>query len=77
MLHDNDAETGVAPAPTTPIQEPPPNKVPRVHMPDRSQLDMRLHELESLLPEGHIARIVWGFVMSRNLSDLYAQIKAF
>jgi len=77
MLHDKDAETCVAPAPTTPIQEPPPNKVPRVHMPDRSQLDMRPRELESLLPEGHIARIVWGYVMGLDLSGLYAQIKAF
>ena len=48
MLDDKDAETCVAPAPTTPIQEPPPNRVPRVHMPDRSQLDMRPRELESL-----------------------------
>jgi len=60
-----------------PIQEPPPIRVARVHMPDRSQLDPHPRELESLLPEGHTARIVWGYVIGRDLSDLYAQIKAF
>jgi len=77
MSHDKCAETCIAPAPTMPIQEPPPIRVPRVHMPDRSQLDPHPRELESLLPEGHTARIVWGYVIGRDLSDLYAQIKAF
>ena len=77
MSDDKCAETCVAPAPTKPIEEPLPNRVPRVHMPDRSQLDPHPRELESLLPEGHIARIVWGFVIGRDLSALYAQIKAF
>jgi len=77
MSQDKSAETCVAPAPTKPIEEPLSNRVPRVHMPDRSQLDPRPRELELLLPEGHTARIVWGFVIGQDLSDLYAQIKAF
>ena len=77
MSNDKCAETCTTSAPITPIQEPPPNGVPRVHMPDRSQLDPRPRELESLLPEWHTARIVWGYVIGLNLSDLYAQIKAF
>ena len=77
MSNDKCAETCTTSAPITPIQEPPPNGVPRVHMPDRSQLDPRPRELEFLLPEWHTARIVWGYVIGLNLSDLYARIKAF
>ena len=34
----------------------------RVVMPNRKQLEFRASDLESLLPEGHRARLVWGFV---------------
>ncbi len=71
------AETCMALPSKTAIAEPSGNRVPRVHMPERSQLDPRPRELEALLPEGHIARIVWGYVMGRDLSYLYGQIKAF
>ncbi len=37
---------------------------------------MRPSDLESLLPEGHRARIVWGFVIGQDLKALYADIKA-
>jgi hypothetical protein len=33
-------------------------------------------DLESLLPESHGARIVWGYVERQNLEGLYAGIKA-
>ena len=77
MLRDKCIETCESPTLVMPIQEQLLGKVPRVHMPDRSQLDLHPRELESLLPEGHTARIVWGYVEGRDLSDLYAQIKAF
>jgi transposase len=48
----------------------------RVLVPNRAQIELRPSDLESLLPEGHRARIVWGFVSGQNLSALYAGIKA-
>jgi transposase len=48
----------------------------RVLMPNRLQLELRASDLESLLPEGHRARIVWGYVERQDLSGLYAEIKA-
>ena len=48
----------------------------RVLSPNRDQIELRPCDLESLLPEGHRARIVWGFVMGQNLTALYAGIKA-
>ena len=50
--------------------------IPRVQMPNRNQLELRPSDLESLLPEGHRARIVWGYVERQNMSGLYAGIKA-
>jgi transposase len=48
----------------------------RVLMPNRGQLELRPSDLESLLPEGHRARLVWGYVERQNLEGLYAGIKA-
>ena len=50
--------------------------VPRVLMPNRTQLELRPCDLESLLPEGHRARVVWAYVEQADLSALYAGIKA-
>jgi transposase len=49
----------------------------RVLYPNRSQIELRPSDLESLLPEGHRARIVWGYVVGQDLSGLYAKIKAW
>lgn len=48
----------------------------RVVMPNRKQLEFRASDLESLLPEGHRARLVWGFVERCDLSVLYEGIKS-
>jgi transposase len=48
----------------------------RVLMPNRGQLELRPSDLESLLPQGHRARIVWGYVERCDLSAMYAPIKA-
>jgi transposase len=50
--------------------------VARVLMPNRAQLELRASDLESLLPEGHRARIVWAYVEQADLRRLYAEIKA-
>lgn len=50
--------------------------VARVLRPNRAQMELRPCDLESLLPEGHRARIVWAYVEQADLSRLYAGIKA-
>jgi transposase len=45
-------------------------------MPNRNQLELRASDLESLVPPGHRARLVWGYVERQDLSGLYAGIKA-
>lgn len=49
--------------------------VKRVLSPNRTQMELRPSDLESLLPEGHRARIVWAFVEGQDLSAFYAHIK--
>jgi transposase len=53
-----------------------PKTAARVLMPNRLQLELRASDLESLLPEGHRARLVWGYVERQNLAGLYAGIKS-
>ncbi len=49
---------------------------PRVHEPNRGQLELRALDLESLLPPEHRARLVWRYVERQDLSVLLAGIKA-
>jgi len=44
-------------------------------MPNRQQVELRPMDLESLLPEGHRARLVWAWVERQDLSAMYAAIK--
>jgi len=46
----------------------------RVIMPNRSQVELRPMDLESLLPQGHRARLVWAWAERQDLSALYARI---
>jgi len=50
--------------------------VARVLWPNRTQLELRPCDLESLLPEGHRARQVWAWVERCDLSAIYARIRA-
>lgn len=47
----------------------------RVVMPNRQQVELRPMNLESLLPSGHRARLVWAWVEQQDLSGIYATIK--
>ena len=47
----------------------------RVIMPNRKQIELRPMDLESLLAEGHRARLVWAWVERQDLSAMYAAIK--
>jgi transposase len=46
----------------------------RVVMPNRDQIELRPMDLESLLPQGHHARLVWAWVERQDLSAMYAAI---
>jgi transposase len=49
---------------------------PRLLQPNRSQIELRASDLESLLAQAHRARLVWGYVMHQDLSKLIEAIKA-
>ena len=49
---------------------------PRLLAPNRLQIELRASDLESLLPEDHRARLVWGYVERQDLSKLIEAVKA-
>jgi transposase len=73
-LLPDDPEPVKPPKPTATV--PSTRATVRVQMPDRSQLEMRPYDLESVIPPEHRVRLVWAYVARLDLSKLYAQIKA-
>src|SRR5512135_2900394 len=63
------------PASASPLK-PMSRSLTRVLMPKRNHLELRAIDLDSLLPEGHRARLVWAYVMQADLGPIYAGIKA-
>jgi transposase len=63
------------PAETSPLK-PVSSGIKRVLMPNRNQLELRASDLDSLLPEGHRARLVWAYVIQADLGPIYAGILA-
>lgn len=53
-----------------------PNAAVRVLQPNRTQVELRPSDLESLLPEGHRARFVWSYIQQQNLDGLYDTVNA-
>ena len=49
---------------------------PRIVEADRSQIELRPQDLDSLIPLCHRARIIWSFVEKLDLSRFYVPIKA-
>lgn len=49
---------------------------PRLLQANRSQIELRASDLESLLAQDHRARLVWGYVMHQDLGKLIEAIKA-
>jgi transposase len=48
----------------------------RIEMANRAQVELTPTDLESLLPPGHAARLVWRFVEGLDLQAFYATIRA-
>lgn len=72
LFTDEAAVRGAVTGPTKPVAQ----GVARVLMPNRAQIELRPCDLESLLPDGHRARLVWAYVEQADLSRMYAGIKA-
>jgi transposase len=66
----------LAPAGAAHIQQSQAKAAPRLQEPNRLQVELRASDLESLLPEDHRARLVWGYVARQDLSKLFDAIKA-
>ena len=49
---------------------------PRMREPVRDQIELRPVVLDSLLGEDHLARLIWRYVETVDLSELEARIKA-
>lgn len=49
---------------------------PRVRTAQRNQLEMRAFDLDSLLGQGHPARMIWAFLDRMELAAFYADIRA-
>jgi transposase len=64
------------PEPEPKIEQPPVKGKPRLVLPNRSQVELRPVDLESLLPPDHPARAVWAFVEALDLSPLYEKVQA-
>jgi len=68
-----DPELPAAPSPSAAASAP---GVARVLRPNRTQLELRPCDLESLLAKGLRARLVWAWVERCDLSAIYAGIRA-
>jgi transposase len=49
---------------------------PRLREPERSQIELRPVDIESLIGEDHVARVIWAYVLGLDLSELENRIKA-
>ncbi len=56
--------------------EAPADTEPRYDVPNRAQVELYPCDLETLLPPGHAARLVWRFVEGLDLKTFYAAIRA-
>src|SRR5260221_1646486 len=63
------------PVPAPPREDPPVRR-PRLRTAERSQVGMRMLELDQMVPHDDEARTVWAFVEQCDLSDLLAEIRA-
>ena len=64
------------PEPPSSCESPVVKGVPRLVSPNRSQMELRAVDLESLLPQDHPARSVWEFVESLDLRPLELQVQS-
>jgi transposase len=49
---------------------------PRMREPVRDQIELRAVDIDSLIGQDHLARLIWAYVVALDLSELEARIKA-
>lgn len=72
----SDGLFGELPAQAQPPADAAPVGAPRLREPQRDQIELRAVDIESLIGEGHTARVVWSYVEGLDLSELEHRIKA-
>jgi transposase len=51
-------------------------EAPRLREPQRGQIELRATDIDSLIGEDHVARVIWAYVLGLDLSELENRIKA-
>src|SRR6266498_1539034 len=67
---------GELPEQTKPQVDGMPLGEPRLREPRRDQIELRATDIESLIGEDHLARIIWAYVVGLDLRELENRIKA-
>jgi transposase len=67
---------GELPEQAKPQTDTAPFEKPRLREPKRDQVELRTFDLDSLLGDDHLARMIWAFVELLDLSELENRIKA-
>jgi transposase len=67
---------GELPAQARPRTDEPARGVPRLHEPERNQIELRAVDIDSLIGQDHPVRVIWAYVEGLDLSALEDRIKA-
>jgi transposase len=76
MAMADDALFGELPQAAKPQSDAAPWQAPRLREPERDQIELRAMDIDSVIGEDHLARIIWAFVIGLDLSELENRIKA-
>jgi transposase len=67
---------GELPEQAKPQADAAPLGAPRLREPERDQIELRAMDIDSLIGEDHLARVIWAYVEGLDLSELENRIKA-
>jgi transposase len=76
MAMADDALFGELPEAAKPQRDAAPWQAPRLREPERDQIELRAMDIDSVIGEDHLARVIWAFVIGLELSELENRIKA-
>ena len=63
-------------AQAAPQTDEPARGAPRLHEPERNQIELRAMDIDSLIGQDHPVRVIWAYVEGLDLSVLEDRIKA-
>src|SRR6266851_2349916 len=76
MTMAGDELFGELPEQAKPQTDTAPFEAPRLREPRRDQIELRATDIDSLIGQDHLARMIWAFVVRLDLSELENRIKA-